>query len=107
MPVLQRYRYFQPMDGRFRYRDAGPEAGGTALSLVYSGMIPTGEEETAEEVLERLVLRHASDLRPHSRDLRPLGAGDVLDLAGRGIWQVLPIGFRELHTGDPALVALN
>lgn len=97
MPLLQRYRYFQPLDGRFVLPEAATIPGTTAFSLVYSGMIPAAADEPVEEVLERLLLRHASELRPHGREYRPVGAGDVFDLSSFGLWQVLPIGFRALR----------
>lgn len=106
MPLLQQYRYFQPIGGRQR-RIEGVEPGCTAFSLVYSGMIPAADEESTEEILERLVLRHGSETRPHARDFRPVGAGDVFDLTGRGLWQVLPVGFRPVLSQRPEAGAAN
>jgi hypothetical protein len=107
MRVLQHYRYFQPADGRFRYYDPATGQDCTGFSLVYSGAIPTDASEPPEELLERLLLRHASELRPQGRELRPVGAGDVFDLTGRGVWQVLPIGFRAVQSGRIELGAAN
>ncbi len=107
MTMLQRYRYFQPVDGRFHYYSSTTGRDGIAFCLVYSGVIPTGDEEPMEEILERLLLRHASELRPQGRGSRPVGAGDVFDLSGRGLWQVLPIGFRAVEQERLALEAAN
>ena len=94
--VLLRYHYFQPVNGRFLYRGQATEQHPSAFSLVYSGVIPSDEDESTEEILERLLLRHGTVLRPHSRDFRPIGAGDLLEVTGRGTWQVLPTGFRSM-----------
>ena len=94
--VLLRYHYFQPVDGRFQYRGHVVEQHPSAFSLIYSGVIPSEEEESTDEILERLLLRHGTALRPHSRDFRPIGAGDLLEVTGRGTWQVLPNGFRSM-----------
>lgn len=92
--MLLRYRYLQPLGGRFHYgRDAGDTP---AFRLVYAGSIPAGEEEATEEVLERLWLRHSSELSPLGRAERLFGTGDALDLGERGIWQAVPLGFRAL-----------
>lgn len=100
--VLLRYHYFQPADGRSRPR-GGPAGGDSRpFALIYSGVIPTAEDEPTQEILERLLLRHGTELRPHPRELRPIGTGDVLDLAGRGRWQVLPTGFRVVSS-EPLL----
>ena len=95
--VLLRYHYFQPVNGRFVFRRATTEGNPTVFSLIYSGMIPTEEHESTEEILERLLLRHGTDLRPHPRDYRPIGAGDLLEITGRGTWQVMPTGFRSMN----------
>lgn len=107
MQVLQHYRYFQPADGRLRYQDPATGQDCTAFALVYRGAIPADASEPPEEILERLLLRHASRQRPQGRELRPVGAGDVFDLVGRGIWQVLPIGFRAVQTGPIEVGAAN
>lgn len=107
MAVLQSYRYFQPIDSRFRYVDAATRQGCTAFALLYSGVIPVAPEEPTEEVLERLLLRHGSETRPHAREFRPVAAGDVFDLSGRGLWQVLPIGFRALKQAEVETGAAN
>jgi hypothetical protein len=92
--MLLRYRYFQPIDGRFHY--GGSDDLPPAFSLLYAGSIPAEEDEATEEVLERLWARHTSELRPHGPGERPLGTGDVIDLGPRGLWQVGSFGFRAL-----------
>lgn len=94
MPLIG-YRYFQPVDGRFHYA-VDPAAELPDYALLYSGKIPAAEDETTEEVLDRLVARHSSSVRPHGRGARPCGTGDVLDLGPRGFWQVLGCGFRSV-----------
>lgn len=96
MRVLLRYHYFQPADGRYRHPHGSTDGGRRNLALIYSGVIPTEAEEPTEEILERLFLRHSTELRPDPRQARPIGVGDVLELVGRGPWQVLPSGFRPL-----------
>lgn len=105
--VLLRYHYFQPVDGRFLYRGHSVEPPSSTFSLIYSGVIPSGEEESTEEILERLLLRHSAALRPHSREFRPIGAGDLLEVSGRGTWQVLPSGFRSMNVEALAAGAPN
>lgn len=94
MPLLG-YRYFQPADGRYHYAS---EAGGELpdYALLYAGKIPAAQDETTEELLDRLLMRHSSPVRPHGRNARAVGTGDVLDLGPRGFWQVLSCGFRSL-----------
>jgi hypothetical protein len=92
--MLFRYRYYQPVGGRFHY--PGGSADAPTFVLAYAGSIPVEEEEATEDVLDRIWLRHASELRPHGRGERPLGTGDVLDLGERGVWQALPLGFRAV-----------
>jgi hypothetical protein len=93
--MLLRYHYYQPAGGRYHY--ASESATDTPVfSLVYSGSIPAPAGEETEEVLERLWLRHSSEMRPQGRGVRPVGTGDVLDLGERGIWQVVSLGFRAL-----------
>ena len=96
--MLFRYRYYQPLGGRFHYHGGSAET--PVFTLAYAGSIPAEEEEPTEEVLERIWLRHTSELRPHGRGERPLGTGDVLDLGDRGVWQLLPLGFRPLTRAD-------
>lgn len=92
--MLLRYRYLQPVGGRYHY---GREAGDApAFRVAYAGSIPAGEGEATEEVLERLWQRHSSELSPHGRGERPFGTGDALDLGERGVWQAVPLGFRAL-----------
>ena len=92
--MLLRYRYLQPIGGGFHYH--GGSADGPEFALVYAGSIPVHDTDATEEVLERLWLRHTTELRPHGRGERPLGTGDVLDLGDRGLWQAVSLGFRAL-----------
>ena len=94
--MLLRYRYLRPVGGGYYYAGAGESP---VFALAYAGSIPAGEGEATEEVLERLWLRHTSELRPQGRD-RPFGTGDVLDLGERGIWQAVSLGFRALSPAD-------
>ena len=87
-----RYRYFQPADGGYHY-GTGPDSV-TSYTLAYAGSIGTTPSEPTEEVLERLWVRHTSDLRPHGFARRTLGTGDLLDLGERGVWQADTRGFR-------------
>ena len=96
--MLLRYRYFQPFGGRFHYdSDSGDRP---AFTLAYSGSIPAGENESTDDVLERLWLRHTTELRPQAREIRPLGTGDVFDLGERGVWQAVALGFRAVEPGE-------
>ena len=92
--MLLRYRYLQPLGGRYHYGDATGEP--PPYRVVYAGSIPAGAEEATEEVLERLWQRHSSELRPHGRGERSFGTGDALDLGERGVWQAVPLGFRAI-----------
>src|SRR5689334_8200411 len=95
--MLLRYRYLQPTGGGFHY---GASTESPSYRLAYAGSIPAAADEPTEEVLERLWLRHSSDLRPQARGERPFGTGDVLDLGDRGIWQAIPLGFRSLAPAE-------
>ena len=94
--MLLRYRYLQPLGGAPR----GDAARLPAFRLAYAGCMPADADEATEEVLERLWLRHSSELRPQGRGERPFSTGDVLDLGERGIWRAVPLGFEALAPGD-------
>lgn len=96
MPLL-RYRYYQPTDGRYHYADMASSEE-PAYRLVYSGGLPATAEPVPEDVLERLLDRHACAMRPEGGAFRPAGTGDMFDLGPLGLWQVLPIGFRTVDT---------
>lgn len=100
-----RYRYFQPADGAYHYRTGSD--GVTSYILAYAGSIGTSPNEPTEELLERLWVRHTSDLRPHGFARRTLGTGDLLDLGERGVWQADSRGFcrfpkEKLKVGSSA-----
>ena len=88
--MLLRYRYLQPIAGRFPADDP------PTFLLAYAGSIPAREDEPIEEVLERLWQRHSSELRPTGRGERPCCTGDVLDLGEHGVWIAVPLGFGPL-----------
>jgi hypothetical protein len=91
--MLIRYRYMQPLGGTY-LASPGSEAQLASFGLLYAGAIPASDDETTDDVLERLCERHSSELRPHERRFRPLGVGDVFDLGERGTWRVLRRGFE-------------
>jgi len=105
MPALLRYHYYCPADRREVPRGVA-DSTAAAYELIYSGMIPARDDETTEEVLERLVMRHSAEIRPPTMQARTIQCGDVLDLMGRGLWEVRPTGFRLL-TGAGAAAPVS